>query len=52
MNTGAILFFILFGFYIGLFAGILLMYAIKKWKQDERILVKDVDKWMKNNNGN
>ena len=45
-----IIFFILLGFYIGLFAGIFLAYKLKQWKEEDRILAEDVGKWMKEQN--
>jgi len=47
MNTLSIIFFIFIGFVFGTFAGIILAYILKQWKNEERILDKDVDQWMK-----
>ena len=46
MPTLLIIFFILCGFYIGLFFGIFLAYKLKQWHEEDRILAEDVDKWM------
>ncbi len=46
MPTLAILLCIWIGFLIGVPAGILLSHALRQMKEDERILEKDVKKWM------
>ena len=46
MPVLAIIFFILLGFYIGLCAGIFLVYVVRKWKEEDRILAENVDKWI------
>ena len=49
MSTLVIIFFILLGFYIGLFAGIFLAYKLKQWSEEDRILVEDAEEWMEEN---
>ena len=46
MNTLTILFWIYIGFFIGVPAGLLLSHALRQMKEDDRILAKDVEKWI------
>ena len=48
MNNLAIIFSLFIGFYFGLLAGIFLAYKLKQWHDDDRILIDDVDQWIKN----
>ena len=46
MSILAILFYIGIGFYVGLFFGIFLAYKLKQWKEEDRILAENAEKWM------
>ena len=40
-----VVFYTVIAFYFGLFFGMLLAHALRRWKEDDRILEKDVELW-------